>query len=286
MASGTTYIFEPISEGLERRWKVDRMILSRRTKYQFVQIAETAHGVALFCDGERQSSELSQKAYHEGQVVPALISMPCLPKSALVIGSSEGVASQVLKEAGIEKIVHVDLDEECLVACSQLLPYGYSVDEVERYKRGEGGVTLIFCDGDEFLDRCIQSNTRFDLIVMDVPDYSSKNAGLYSASFYRKVCEVLVQEGVFITQGGNPAIWRSSALKKVKAAMEQSFAKVTYFELREQDWVWLIGHKDKSVLSISEMVQRLKELTYIPEYVDALTIESAVIPPISIRKGF
>src|SRR5437868_12480243 len=93
---------ESISSGLTRVWEIYKTIFEQKTAYQSMKIAETAHGTTLFCDGERQSSELSQLAYHEGQVMPALLSMATFPKKALVIGSSEGVAIQILQEAGVE----------------------------------------------------------------------------------------------------------------------------------------------------------------------------------------
>lgn len=281
--SDVYYIHEPIADGVERRWEITDTLFAGATKYQYVEVLRTFHGVTLFCNSERQSSEFSQKAYHEGQVVPALISMPHLPHSALVIGSSEGVVCQILKEAGVEEVVHVDLDEECLSICSRLLPYGYSVADVEKHIRGEGGVTLLFGDGVTFLRRAVEVGRNFDLIVMDVPDFCAGNAELYSEELYRLVNEVLNSGGAFITQAGNPALWRSSGLKAVQESMRAAFEAVNYFEIREHDWVWLIGYKG-SLLSEGEIIERLGQLRYVPEYIDKLTVKAAMIPPISIRK--
>lgn len=285
ISGSSLYIHEPIADGMERRWQIKRWLYATATKYQRVEVVETSHGITLFCNGERQSSEFSQRAYHEGQVIPALISMSYLPRSAVVIGSSEGVACQILKEAGVKEIVHVDLDEECMTICSQLLPYGYSSTEVEEYKGNKEVIKIIFDDGVRFLRRAIASGVKFDLIVMDVPDLSSHNATLYSTPFYRLANEALNPGGVFITQAGNPALWRNSGLKIVKKSMECVFEAVNYFELREHDWVWLIGCSAKNQLSESEMIVRLKQLRYVPEYVDEITIKTAMTPPISIRKG-
>jgi spermidine synthase len=277
---------EPISDGIDRTWEIYKIHFQGKTKFQNVMIADTAHGRTLFCNNERQSSELSQLAYHEGQVMPALLSMPNLPKTALVIGSSEGVAVKILQEAGVEYVTHVDIDEECMVACGEYLPYGYTVEEVKQYTSAshDDALKIIFGDGKAYIDGLLEKNTRYDLIVMDIPDEGPETESLYNESFWNDVKSLLTPSGAFITQAGNSSLWRCKTLKNAYDRMNKIFHHVTYYEVDEQDWVWLVGHVGDVELSVEQMQAKLVSSRYVPQHIDALSIARSIIAPKVIRQ--
>jgi len=276
---------EPISEGISRSWEIYKIHVQSKTEFQDLLIADTAHGTTLFCNNERQSSELSQLAYHEGQVMPALLSMPNLPKTALVIGSSEGVAVQILQKAGVENITHVDIDEECMVACGKYLPYGYTVDEIKKYMSAGStdSLKVIIGDGKEYIESMLDKKINFDLIVMDIPDESPKTEGLYDELFWNRVKSVLAPGGAFITQAGNSCLWRCDSLKTAYVRMKKVFHHVTYFEVDEQDWVWLVGHAGEVELSTEQMQEKLASSKYTPRHIDAVSLSRSVIAPKVMR---
>ncbi|MCP2075747.1 UNVERIFIED_ORG: spermidine synthase [Pseudomonas lini] len=276
---------EPISKGVDRTWEIYKIHFQGKTKFQDMLIADTAHGVTLFCNNERQSSELSQLAYHEGQVMPALLSMPTLPKTALVIGSSEGVAVKILQDAGVEHVTHVDIDEECMVACGEFLPYGYTSEEIIKYTSAgsDDALKIIFADGKEYIRSLLDKTTRYDLIVMDIPDEGPETESLYNEPFWHEVKSLLTPSGAFITQAGNSSLWRYKTLKKSYDRMKKVFHHVTYFEVDEQDWVWLVGHVGDVELSIEQMQTKLIESKYNPQHIDAVSLSRSVIAPKVIR---
>jgi spermidine synthase len=276
---------EPISEGVGRTWEIYKTHFHAKTAFQDVLIAETAHGITLFCNNERQSSELSQLAYHEGQVMPALLSMPNLPESALVIGSSEGVAVEILEKAGVEYITHVDIDEECMLACGKYLPYGYTVDDIGRYRDESAcnAIKIIIGDGRAYIESLIDATIKYDLIVMDIPDEGPCTEGLYNESFWNHVKSLLNPGGAFITQAGNSCLWRCETLKSAYGRMKQVFHHVTYFEVDEQDWVWLVGHAGEVELSIEQMQAKLTLSKYRPQHIDAMSLARSVITPKIVR---
>ena len=92
-------ICEALASGLTRNWALDDVIVDTTTPFQHLVIADTAQGVSLFCDDDRQSTEFSQLTYHEALMVPALLLADRVDR-VLVIGSSEGVACQMALEAG------------------------------------------------------------------------------------------------------------------------------------------------------------------------------------------
>src|SRR5207249_4542500 len=103
--------------GLTRHWDVYETLYKTRSQFQEIEIVSTAQGMSLFCISERQSTELSQKVYHEGQFLPAVLLAERLT-NVLIIGSSEGVVSQMARACGAHRIIHVDIDRQCVEACA------------------------------------------------------------------------------------------------------------------------------------------------------------------------
>src|SRR5262249_61338453 len=67
-----------------------RTIVSRRTKFQLMEILETlSYGKCLVLDGRIQSSQADEVIYHEALVHPGLLAHP-RPRRAMVIGGGEG----------------------------------------------------------------------------------------------------------------------------------------------------------------------------------------------------
>src|SRR5882757_10737254 len=133
----TSQIHEPVGHGLTRVWNLDEVLWEGDTAFQHVVIARTEQGVSLFCDNDRQSTEFSQLTYHEAMMVPAFVLAEKLDK-VLIIGSGEGVASQMSVAAGATLVDHVDIDQLEVELCAEHLPYGYSSDELTAAVKGEG----------------------------------------------------------------------------------------------------------------------------------------------------
>ncbi len=161
-------IRETLGEGVDRIWQIEEVISEAQTDYQNIVIGRTAHGIGLFCNNERQSTELSQRIYHEGQFYPAALLADSLER-VLVIGSSEGVVSEMAVANGAEEVVHVDIDLDCVRLCASHLPYGYSDEDVTAALQGDGVVKLIVQDGFSYVQRCLENGEKFDIIVMDLP---------------------------------------------------------------------------------------------------------------------
>src|SRR5262249_57367211 len=71
---------------------ITRTVFSLRTKFQHMEILETAsYGKCLVLDGRIQSSTADEFVYHETLVHPGMI-LPPRPETALVIGGGEGAA--------------------------------------------------------------------------------------------------------------------------------------------------------------------------------------------------
>lgn len=282
-------IEEPISEGLTRVWDVSEVIHQEKTPYQELLIGKTAHGITLFCNNERQSSELTQLLYHECQIIPAVL-MAEHRRSALVIGSSEGVVPQLLVKFGFESVEHVDIDEAAVRACAKYLPYGYTEADVNSYSVPVGQtsmlpIKLMFYDGKQYVRNMRRIGKKYDVICMDLPDISEgddQHNSLYSSKFFTECKDILHRTGAFVTQAGCASLWRQKGLIKVLKAMREAFEHVTIFDSDEQDWAWAIGQTDS--LGMRDPVP--DELCgYEPRHIDWDVIDKATVLPNSVEKA-
>ncbi|GGB11276.1 hypothetical protein GCM10011491_44020 [Brucella endophytica] len=281
------HVQEDIGPGLSRVWELEDVVVQRKTAFQEVLIARTRQGLTLFCEQERQSSELTQLIYHEGQFIPAaLLAAEC--RSVLIIGSSEGVVTQLAQWCGAERIVHVDIDRECVELCAQHLPYGYNPRDIERYAQGTAQVQLLFADGFETVRRLQSEGETFDVIVLDLPDeqweFGAQHNRLYETDFLRGLQDLLTPQGVVITQAGCASYWRNRTLLRTYRRFEALFASTVYFEMTEQDWVWLIGCRASIPDPLAHMQARLNTLQYTPQYIDGALLPAAIVPPMGLRR--
>ena len=121
---------------------------------------------------------------------------------------------------------------------------------------------------------------------MDIPDEGPDTETLYDESFWNNIKSMLTPEGAFITQAGNSCLWRDKTLQSAYQKMQKVFHHVTYFEVDEQDWVWLVGHKGDVELSTQQMCEKLHLSTYKPRFIDATSLSRSVIAPLVIRTDY
>jgi spermidine synthase len=305
-------IVEPIAPGLTRNWRLSDVLCDVHTDFQHVVIGRTEQGIALFCDGERQSTEFSQLVYHEALLVPGLLLADRIER-VLVIGSGEGVVSQLAVAAGATRVDHVDIDRHAVWLCAQHLPYGYSVDELRRAEKGLGPVVMHYGDGADFVDRARElsalrasgSSPPYDVVVVDLPDEradaarpdalrasgssrrdalrasgSSRHNRLYQVEFLQRCRDI---GGVVVSQAGCPTLWRNSTLQRSWQRFRGTFGTVVYFGSDEHEWAFLSGVAEPRDGAVAAMTARLDTLRYRPRTIDAKTLRGCTVPPKTLR---
>jgi spermidine synthase len=279
-------VVEYLSPGLNRVWRLDTILYHARSPFQDILIGMGAQGVGLFCDSARQSTEYSQLAYHEAQVIPALLLAP-QHDSVLVIGSTEGVVCQLALQAGARRVVHVDVDDQCLAACADWLPYGYTPDELRRARNHDGPIELHVQDGARFVEEAVATGVLFDVVTIDLPDEDPQGAGqqnrLYTDHFLKSVSALLRPGGVVITQAGNSCMWRRQTLVRAWCRARGVFPCVVYFESDEHDWSWIVASKAPCDDAPARMIDKLARLAYRPWHIDALSLERSTRVPKALR---
>jgi spermidine synthase len=282
----TTSLSEPVGAGLSRRWEVSEVTFRADTGFQDLVIGRTAQGVSLFCDGERQSTEATQLTYHEALMVPGMLLAEQIRK-VLVIGSSEGVASQLAVAEGAE-VDHVDIDRVAVRACAEHLPYGYSPEELAAAERGEGPVRMHYRDGWEFIHAAGQDGEPgYDLIVIDLPDENTdpeaQHNRLYGEDFLRRCASLLAPGGVVTSQAGCPTMWRNETLVSAWHRFRTVFPTVVYYGSDEHEWAFLSGRVEPVSDPAGAMTARLDKARYRPETLDAAALHGNSTPPLRVR---
>lgn len=282
----TVHVHEPIAPGLTRTWEVRNVLWEGDTAFQHLMIADTAQGVSLFCDNDRQSTELTQLVYHEALLVPALL-LADQVRTVLVIGSSEGVVCQLAVAAGARRVDHVDIDREAVGLCAEHLPYGYSPQELRRAERGVGPVRMHYADGWQHVTDLLAGGDRYDIVIVDLPDERAfedvQHNRLYGTDFLRMCRSLLSPGGVVATQAGCPTMWRNQTLLTSWRRFADVFATTAYFGSDEHEWAYLFGRADEVADPTGRMAARLATCPYRPVSIDADTLAGCSTPPYRVR---
>ncbi|MDO3649029.1 adenosylmethionine decarboxylase [Nocardia mangyaensis] len=283
---GAEKIYEPVGEGLTRIWDLHEVIVDTNTPFQHMVIARTDQGISLFSDDDRQSTEFSQLTYHEAMMVPAFVLAEKLDR-VLIIGSGEGVASQMSVAAGATLVDHVDIDQREVELCARHLPYGYTPDELAAAVAGEGPIRVHYADGWDFLAKAQQAGTRYDVIVIDLPDERVEDAQhnrLYESEFLSRCKALLAPGGVLSAQAGCATMWRNETLKRSWGRFNDQFATVVPYGSDEHEWTFLFGLNEKIDDPVRGMTDRLALLPYRAETIDARALERGAIEPYALRR--
>ncbi|MEU1544318.1 adenosylmethionine decarboxylase [Nocardia sp. NPDC005745] len=282
---GSQRIEEPVGAGLTRIWDLHEVIVDTHTPFQHMVIARTEQGISLFSDDDRQSTEFSQLTYHEAMMVPAFALAEKLDK-VLIIGSGEGVASQMSVAAGATHVDHVDIDQLEVELCARHLPYGYSSDELAAAVEGDGPIKVHYADGWDFLATAAQAGTRYDVVVIDLPDERVEDAQhnrLYEAEFLSRCRALLAPGGVLCAQAGCATMWRNETLKRSWERFHEQFGTVVHYGSDEHEWSFLFGLVDTVDDPVGGMTDRLARLPYRPETIDARALVRGAIEPHALR---
>ncbi|ANN18107.1 spermidine synthase [Amycolatopsis orientalis] len=280
-------IAEPMGPGLTRHWDVEEVLFEGRTAFQNVLIGRTAQGISLFCDDERQSTELSQLVYHEALMIPSLLLADRVER-VLIIGSSEGVASHLAVAAGAGVVDHVDIDAEAVRACAEHLPYGYTPGELARAERGDGKVRVHYRDGWEFLAEARERGDAYDVVVIDLPDENddpeAQHNRLYGTDFLTRCTKLLTHGGVVGCQAGCPTLWRNQTLISSWRRFTESFGTVLYYGSDEHEWAFLSGRADVLDDPRTLVAEKIGKAGIGESTMDEDALLTNTVPPFSLRR--
>ncbi len=284
------WLCEPIHAQVRDPWWLDEVLCECRTEWQQVLVARTRLGVTLFCDGNPQSAELGQLHFHEAELLPAATLAERF-RRVLVIGCGEGVVPRLAERAGAERVDHVDLDAECVRLCAEHLPYGYDLDELRRAERGAGAIQLHYDDGLAFLERAWRAGTRYDVVVLDLPEEPAEGEdGRYLRDSVLGLCRAALEPGGVVSTHVSrphlsvPTANSASSLARPWREFGNAFGTRVYFRSDEQPWAAImLGRPDVVDRPVEVMRRSIADLPYRPRTMDDRTLLRAHRLPLALR---
>jgi spermidine synthase len=139
-------------------------------------------------------TERDEFIYHEMITHTAMAVNPAI-SSVLVIGAGDGgVARELSKYRGIQKIDIAEIDRRVVEVCKQYLPKTACGFDDAR-------VTLHYLDGLKYVRH---TQEKYDLIIVDSTDPSGPGEVLFTKEFYGGCMNILNPHGIVINQHESP----------------------------------------------------------------------------------
>jgi len=224
-----------ISDAVER--EVDYIIKQGKTPYQeYVFFHSLANKTCIAINNDIQSCEIDEAIYHEALVHLAMI-MHKNPKNVLIMGGGEGAtAREVLKHHKVlDRVVMVDIDEEFVKVCKEVIPsWSEGVWENEKFE-------IIYTDINEYIKT---TDIKFDVVIgdlVDVDDWDSFLANLYSNQFYKNLKNILNKGAILATQAGALSVSENINHKNIKKALNLVFKNTLSYAVTVPSFYGLWG---------------------------------------------
>ncbi len=201
-------------------YRIESVRFSGRTAYQEVTIANTYnYGLALFLDGQLQSTEDDEALYHELLVQPAMLRHP-EPRDVLILGGGEGASlREVLIHASVGSATMVDLDGELVELCREHL------EVMHQGAFDDPRARIVIGDGRAFLEHDLG---LYDVIIIDLVDLLEETQvrRLYTVEFYQLVRGRLRPGGIVAVQGLEFSFLDSGAHAALARTLRAVFGEV------------------------------------------------------------
>ena len=211
---------ETLHDGYRASIEVRRTLFDGRSGRQHLVIAESVRfGTLVMLDGVTQLTSADEYVYHE-----MLSHLPIHAhggvRDVLIVGGGDGgLAEEVLKHEGVERITLVEID-----------PWVVGVSK-RHLKDVNGGafddprLELIIADGKDY---AASTEARYDLIVVDSTDPRGLGEPLFQPSFYADCKRILRPGGVIVTQNGVP-FFQGPELEGTMRSFAKLFADATCY---------------------------------------------------------
>lgn len=198
---------EEHSEHVRFSIKVDKQLCSKQSRFQRIDVFESPEFGRFFTlDGLMMLTEKDEFIYHEMIVHVPMATNPNI-KRVLVIGAGDGgTVRELTRYSTIEHIDMVEIDEEVVNVCRELLPQTAG-------KLDDPRVTLYFEDGLKFVR---SKENEYDLIIVDSTDPFGPGEGLFTREFYGNCFKALTHDGILVNQHETP--YYSAYAKSMKRA--------------------------------------------------------------------
>jgi S-adenosylmethionine decarboxylase proenzyme len=205
--------------GYEVKYHAEKRILTKRTKYQLIEIIEhESFGRMLFLDNDLQIAEADAPIYNRSLITPLVESRNGLNNIAILGGGDGGVLHELQKH-NLQNLVLVDIDEEVINASKRHLR-GICGDAFD-----QPNVKIMIMDANDFLE----SSNGFDAIVYDLtmhPEFvTTMDRMTYLTGLFKKIRRSLNDRGMISLQCCSE--FDTDTLDLVMGMLEKDYTDIT-----------------------------------------------------------
>jgi len=166
------------------------------TAHQRLRVFENpTFGRVMTLDGVVQVTEADNFIYHEMLTQVPILAHGAAARVMIVGGGDGGMAREVLKHQGVERVTMVEIDASVVEFCRSHLP-GISAGAFD-----DPRLDLVIADGASYM---AESGDLYDLIIVDSTDPDGPGAVLFTEAFYADAKARLAPGGILVTQNGVP----------------------------------------------------------------------------------
>ncbi len=204
----------------EIKYHVDKTLLSKKTKYQQIDIIENSNfGKMMFLDKDLQISEKDSDIYNKNMVLPIIERNNRFKKVAILGGGDGGVLKEVLAHKP-NKAYLVEIDEEVIKAAKKHMP-NICKKAFESRKSN-----IIIEDANKFLDQ----NHGFDAIIYDLTMHpeaiTNVDRTIFLTDIFSKIKSSLNKKGILSMQCG--AEFDTKTKKLLKKILPKYFKNIVF----------------------------------------------------------
>ncbi len=246
----------------------DKVVFAKSTRFQQLTFTERLRGndlppvYSMYINGRLQFSSQDEHIYHSFLVHPTL-EASARHNKILIIGGGDGLGLRQVFKWQPEQVTLMDLDKELVElfkSSDQLMPprLSHALKALNGDALNDKRLELIFDDAFNGADKLIKRGDKYDVIIVDLPDPSHPDLNkLYSDLFYRKLKELLSNDGVVTVQSTSPYHAPKAFISVGKTLTSAGFTVQQYHHNVPSfgEWGWSIA-----TLSGKDAKQRLQSL--------------------------
>jgi spermidine synthase len=177
---------ETLYDSIAQEFRIDKLYFESTTGKQHLMIFHNAVlGRVMTLDGVVQTTEADEFIYHEMMAHVPIFAHGAAKRVLIIGGGDGGMLREVVRHAGVERIVQVEIDAKVVEMAKTYLPNhsqgAFDDDRVE----------IVIADGLEYVRDTAE---RFDVIISDSTDPIGPGEALFTENFYSH-CKTLPGRG-------------------------------------------------------------------------------------------
>ena len=190
------WVEETLHDGFRVRLTADTVLFDSQTEHQRLVIFENEDfGRVMMLDGVVQVATRDEFVYHEMMAHVPLFAHGKARKVLIVGGGDGGVLREVLRHPEVKSVTLCEIDRSVIDLCREHFP------DISLGAYDDKRTRVVIADGTKFV---AETQTRFDVILVDSTDPIGPGAVLFTKEFYADCRRALKPGGVLVTQNGLP----------------------------------------------------------------------------------